>query len=102
MALRGVSALTTSRRHDEASAAMVAGGPAPAKVHGIPAHALIYLTPILIAPVAHNLITLGGAKPRWRGPFIAGAVGATAVAVGQRLYLLRDVGVPGMEPTPRR
>lgn len=62
--------------------------------HGrLPPRSLIFLVPILVAPLAHNLVTLATRYPRLQRPLLMGAVGATVGAVSQRLYLMSLVGI---------
>ncbi|GBG29860.1 Hypothetical Protein FCC1311_060802 [Hondaea fermentalgiana] len=62
---------------------------------GIPYDKLIYLAPIAVAPIAHNLVTIAGAQSNFAKakPFLLGAVAITFGAVAQRVYLMDDAGI---------
>jgi len=62
---------------------------------GIPYDKLVYLAPIAVAPIAHNLVTIAAAQNNFQKgkPFILGAVAVTFGAVAQRVYLMDDAGI---------
>mmetsp|Transcript_20964 Transcript_20964/g.53103 ORF Transcript_20964/g.53103 Transcript_20964/m.53103 type:complete len:173 (+) Transcript_20964:95-613(+) len=77
-----------------AGAADSDGASMPARAAGVPLDKLAYLAPIAVAPIAHNLVTLGAARgARRAGPFLAGAGLVTVGAIVQRLWLMEDAGI---------
>lgn len=72
-------------------------------VQGIPSSKLLYLVPIALAPVAHNLVTVASKQKSFEQTkiylILAGAV--TMGAIIQRLYLMEEVGL-GLHEPPRK
>jgi len=67
----------------------------PLEIFGVPVSKFVYFVPILVAPVAHNLVTMARAQQNFSRarPFLITAVAVTGGAICQRLYLMNDAGV---------
>ena len=64
-------------------------------VQGVPYSKFLYLVPIAIAPLAHNLVTLASKQRsiKQTQTYLALAVAVTAGAIFQRVFLMEQVGL---------